>query len=818
MGKSTYVKMLRKTLQTTLNDHWIVKLDLNTCHNEFYNIKKDPTRLQSIQDAFELIKLKMEPENETRRKVLGSKLVEKRAFLIFDAFDEVCPYYREVAKSFLKCIFQAGISMIATTRPQEEDEIMLALGGTRVCNVYRLNCLAESEQIEYLAKYWYHTFRAKLAKKGKFVTEDDEKVTLEELAIEAKEVLRLLRRSFSVFTNREELWGIPLQIRMVAGAFSDSTVKQEYTKNSDLFKIFIEQRITSALKEKYKYDLTQAKQREYLDKKEHEIRILLYKLSAANLFTEGKCRWNVSEDEVSLCNTLGLATITPTVSGHEVIFIHKTFAEYLVAECFVAKIYRAPEVENLQLPNIKFADIILSIDFFLVRRFFDLIIGTSQHSKNKPEHFQGTAKLANRSDEILIKLITEDLFHIYKMLVALQIKFEVNFTKSNMQGFWKGSTLQPGDPPLLMALRFSSKEFVEELIRNGANIRLLNHKNPKLGALHMAAAKGLNELIIKNFDIMREAINTPDMNGKTPLQLATESRNYELMKFFIDNDSKCNVYDVNRNTPLHCAIKNDDLQAVKLLAASKNIILNQVDSKYWAPLHTAIRMSRKEIVSLLVDLPGIDLELKCKGFTALHCAVENGLDDTTELLLDKNADAKALTIAGQSCLHLATQTKLFPKFLSIFKNILDVNLKDLTGISPLHAAANHGNLEAVKILLDNGADANAQCECLTTPLHKAVANYHFEVSQLLVDLESTNIDVADDEGNTPLHLASEKGNADVMGLLIAKGADLNAMNLDRATPIQLAQKRGHHDVIKYLLKLRNIRNKVSLSLIYNDTN
>jgi ankyrin repeat protein len=66
---------------------------------------------------------------------------------------------------------------------------------------------------------------------------------------------------------------------------------------------------------------------------------------------------------------------------------------------------------------------------------------------------------------------------------------------------------------------------------------------------------------------------------------------------------------------------------------------------------------------------------------------------------------------------------------------------------------------------------------------------------------STNIDVADDEGNTPLHLASEKGNADVIGLLIAKGAHLNALNLDRATPIQLAQKRGHSDLIKYLLKL-----------------
>jgi hypothetical protein len=561
MGKSTYVKMLRKTLQTTLNDHWIVKLDLNTCHNEFYNIKKDPNRLQSIQDAFELIKLKMEPENETRRNVLGSKLIEKKAFLIFDAFDEVCPYYREVAKCFLKCIFQAGISMIATTRPQEEDEIMQALGGTRVCNVYRLNCLAESEQIEYLAKYWYHIFRAKLAQKGKLIPEDDEKGILQELAIEAKEVLRLLRKSFSVFTNREELWGIPLQIRMVAGAFSDSKFIQEYTKKSDLFKIFIEQRITSALKEKYNYDLTQAKQREYLDQKEQEIRVLLYKLSAANLFTECKCQWKVSEDEVSLSNTLGLATITPTVSGHEVIFIHKTFAEYLVAECFVAKIYRAPEVENLQLPTIKFTDIILGIDFLLVRRFFELIIGTSQHSKiNKPEHFQGTAKLANRSDEILIKLITEDLFHIYKMLVALHIKFEVNFTKSNMQGFWKGSTLEPGDPPLLMALRFSSKEFVEELIRNGANISLLNHKNPKLGVLHMAVAKGLNQLIIRNFYIMREAINTPDMNGKTPLQLATDSGNYELMHFFLSNGSNCKVCDINRNTPRHLA--NDDLLAV----------------------------------------------------------------------------------------------------------------------------------------------------------------------------------------------------------------------------------------------------------------
>jgi len=49
-----------------------------------------------------------------------------------------------------------------------------------------------------------------------------------------------------------------------------------------------------------------------------------------------------------------------------------------------------------------------------------------------------------------------------------------------------------------------------------------------------------------------------------------------------------------------------------------------------------------------------------------------------------------------------------------------------------------------------------------------------------------DVNAKDEEGRTPLHLATSEGYKEVSELLIVKGADVNAKNVDGDTPLDSA--------------------------------
>ena len=126
----------------------------------------------------------------------------------------------------------------------------------------------------------------------------------------------------------------------------------------------------------------------------------------------------------------------------------------------------------------------------------------------------------------------------------------------------------------------------------------------------------------------------------------------------------------------------------------------------------------------------------------------------------------------------------------------------------LHQAAADRDIEQVKSLLSRGADVDARDETGCTALHcvakwrpnimvrmknrrdpEAMARIReeariMEVAELLIS-KGAQVNVQDDEGNTPLHHAVKGEHRDVAELLIGKGADVNARNQRGFTPIEV---------------------------------
>ena len=73
-----------------------------------------------------------------------------------------------------------------------------------------------------------------------------------------------------------------------------------------------------------------------------------------------------------------------------------------------------------------------------------------------------------------------------------------------------------------------------------------------------------------------------------------------------------------------------------------------------------------------------------------------------------------------------------------------------------------------------------------------------QVSQLLAD--GVNVDAKDPAwGDTALHKAAENGHRDVVALLLAKGADMNARTLGGWTPLHKAAWEGHQETVELLI-------------------
>lgn len=83
-------------------------------------------------------------------------------------------------------------------------------------------------------------------------------------------------------------------------------------------------------------------------------------------------------------------------------------------------------------------------------------------------------------------------------------------------------------------------------------------------------------------------------------------------------------------------------------------------------------------------------------------------------------------------------------------------------------------------------------------IHYAAAAGDLAMVKRQLEYRPDLVSSKDDEGNTPLHIAVEFGHKEVMELLLAKGADVNARDEDGWTPLHMAAAAGYKDVVELL--------------------
>ncbi|XP_042320382.1 LOW QUALITY PROTEIN: transient receptor potential cation channel subfamily A member 1 [Sceloporus undulatus] len=286
----------------------------------------------------------------------------------------------------------------------------------------------------------------------------------------------------------------------------------------------------------------------------------------------------------------------------------------------------------------------------------------------------------------------------------------------------------------------------------------------------------LRSFIKKN----REGLKKLDDLNATPLHHAAGRGQLELMQMIIDSSNEAlNVTDSSGNTPLHWATKKNQTESVKLLlgrGANPNIL----NSNMMAPLHLAVQSLYNELVKIFLEHSSTDVNLEGEGGnTPILVACYKDNSEALRLLIENG---------GKIC-----------KANSI-------------GCMPVHAAAFSGAKTCMEILIKRGEELgyspenhinftnNGKC----TPLHLAVQSGDLEMIKMCLEY-GAQIDMKQNDKCTALHFAATQGATAILKLMMSSYSGdepiIDALDGNKETLLHRAALFDHYELAEYLISM-----------------
>jgi ankyrin repeat protein len=123
---------------------------------------------------------------------------------------------------------------------------------------------------------------------------------------------------------------------------------------------------------------------------------------------------------------------------------------------------------------------------------------------------------------------------------------------------------------------------------------------------------------------------------------------------------------------------------------------------------------------------------------------------------------------------------------------------------PIHQAAGGCDVNTVSaILATNKAALNITEDGGRSPLHVAAAHCCTNVMVLLIE-KGAKLELRGKTGETPLHVAAQEGCTEAVALLISKGANINARDNEGRTPLKRAIDYEQNSTADLLRKLGGV--------------
>src|SRR5580704_13627274 len=307
--------------------------------------------------------------------------------------------------------------------------------------------------------------------------------------------------------------------------------------------------------------------------------------------------------------------------------------------------------------------------------------------------------------------------------------------------------------PLMWAVAESHPEMAQELIAHGADVNARQvtwnwerqvTKEPRekwmplggLTPLLFAARQGCVDcarvLVKAGADI-----NATNPNGFSPILLAIINSHYDFAAFLLDQGADQNIADETGRTPLYAAVDMHTLPDSNLPWPSElNNKLTSLDLIQALLAHGAnVNAQLKKQQPYRSKVDRVADNMLGTGSTPLLRAAKAGDTEVVKVLLAKGGDPKLTTKFGMTPLMAAAG--------------LGSKEEDTTGRKKTEPEA----IASIQLCLGAGADVNAADNQGETALHGAAQKGDDQVVQFLAD-HGAKLDVKDKKGRTPLDAAN----------------------------------------------------------------
>uniref|UniRef100_A0A6I8S886 Provisional ortholog of NFKB inhibitor zeta n=1 Tax=Xenopus tropicalis TaxID=8364 RepID=A0A6I8S886_XENTR len=277
--------------------------------------------------------------------------------------------------------------------------------------------------------------------------------------------------------------------------------------------------------------------------------------------------------------------------------------------------------------------------------------------------------------------------------------------------------------------------------------------------------------------------------------------------------------DPDGDTYLHICVAHGR-RALCYVIAQKMAALNMLDIKErnnQSALQVAVAANQHLIVQDLINLGAQVNTIDYWGRTPLHVCAEKGYPHVLQAIQkgasesNQHLDVEEKNYEGLTALHCAVIAH------NAVVQQLQKNMQDRTPETEELLLKNKAMVDTVKMLLQMGASVEAKdTKSGRTALHLAAEEANLELLGLFLELPRTLAFINEKayNGNTALHVAASlqyrKTHLGAVRLLMRKGADPSARNLENEQPVHLVPDGPVGEEIRRVLKGKSAQHRASL--------
>ena len=311
-------------------------------------------------------------------------------------------------------------------------------------------------------------------------------------------------------------------------------------------------------------------------------------------------------------------------------------------------------------------------------------------------------------------------------------------------------------------------------------------------------------------------LNEPNEQGEFLLHKAIREKNLDAVSLLIQAGVNVNQLDDFENSPLMLA-SWENAQDIATLLLKNGAIIDAQNKGALTPFLVAVWQGNKEIADALYQAGADIQQANYEGETALLLAVKKDNLALVNKLLEMGVDIHHQNNEGMNALMLASFLGYSQMSKLLLNNGIDVNQISKDGNTALMFASSAGKLDIVKYLVESGADLSKKNKRELTAAEIAAEKSHKEVLNYFIDLLGENI-LSPKYKKLPKRFLSavSKGKLDIVKQMMTGGIDINTTDENGTTPLMIASFEGHEPLVTYFIDMgadlmkKDYRGKIAL--------